>query len=366
MKNMKNMKNKTYSILRIVLSGVALLAFVLLSLYNIFSYTPFNTYGWRSQLLKYLFLLVPFAALFAFSIMERKLKNINGRTYITGLFGIYLLQVIAVISLGGTSEFTFFCCSTINRISEIVIFIAIIRAVMLVIVPIANKLLLKIYSLGMTAFLILMLILNLSSEYFIMGIGFEMAFAMTVDILFHVALFFFNNLMDNDNKSKLWSAFFGISPKSPFEDAFSDDDEDEDDEYIESDKRLAFPRPSYADQYKLLFIDALNSEDEKFLKTNEFLRDLTYGKVLGKDGHVYTRDEFAFHIKVVAEQAEKLQLKKPDLVSERFVNLINALIEEKDSEDFKADVINVAKTLLADRQPWWNIEKNPYSDIFDD
>lgn len=191
------LKNKTKSNLRIIFSSITLITFVLFSLCDnliVTEYTSYYTYGWRLGLMNDLFLLIPFAALLIFSILECKLENINRRAYVFGIFMLYTVQALFILFGDSTSEFTIFTCSFLGKESDITIAILIIRMVMLFLIPIANKIMLKIYSLGMISFFGIMIIALLTTDSLynrymhrsMIGI----VFSLIVDILFHVALFF--------------------------------------------------------------------------------------------------------------------------------------------------------------------------------
>lgn len=56
---------------------------------------------------------------------------------------------------------------------------------------------------------------------------------LSIDILFHVALFFFNNLLDKKNESNTWLALLGTFMFPIFGSIFDDDDYEEDKDYFE-------------------------------------------------------------------------------------------------------------------------------------
>ena len=88
--------NRT-SNLRIILSSIALASFVLFALCDnlmVREFTTYHTYGWRLSVLNDLFLAAPFVALLIFSIMERKMRHINGRVFVAGIFVLYLFSAV--------------------------------------------------------------------------------------------------------------------------------------------------------------------------------------------------------------------------------------------------------------------------------
>ena len=233
------MKNKTKSNLRLFFSSISLAAFVLFSLCRnliVTEYTSYYTYGWRLGLMNDLFLLIPFIALFMFAVLERKLEYVNGRAYAFGLFALYTVQALFIFFGNSTSEFSIFTCSFLGEVSEIATIVLIVRMVMLFLIPIAHKIMLKIYSIGMISFLGLMLIEFLATEDFYfryMGLSTtEVVVAVIIDMLFHIALFFFSDLLNKGSESDAWFCFLGTLMYPIFGNML--DDEDEDDEIIES------------------------------------------------------------------------------------------------------------------------------------
>lgn len=224
------LKNKTKSNLRIIFSSLSLISFVLFSLCDnliVTEYTSYYTYGWRLGLMNDLFLFVPFAALLVFAILERKLEHVNGRAYITGLFALFTVQALFVLFGNSTSEFSIFTCSFLGRLSDITIAILIVRMVMFFLIPIAHKIMLKIYSLGMVAFLWFVLISMLTSDslYLRYRSVTEVVISLIVDILFHVALFFFSDLLSKENESTSQLCLLGGLAYSVFGKLFDDIDE---------------------------------------------------------------------------------------------------------------------------------------------
>lgn len=227
------LKNKTKSNLRIIFSSIALITFVLFSLCDnlmVNEYTSYYTYGWRLGLMNDMFLLIPFAAIFIFSILECKLEHVNRRTYVFGIFMLFTVQALFIFFGDSTSEFSIFTCSFLGKVSDITIAILIIRMVMLFLIPIANKIMLKIYSLGMISFFGIMIIALLTTDSlynrYMHRSMIEIVFSLIVDILFHVALFFFSDLLDKGNESNAWLCFLGTLMYPIFGNMLDDEDEE--------------------------------------------------------------------------------------------------------------------------------------------
>lgn len=238
------LKNKTKSNLRLFFSSLSLAAFVLFSLCSnliVTEYTSYYTYRWRLGLMNDLFLLIPFVALFVFAVLERKLDHINGRVYVFGLFALYTVQALFIFFGNSTSEFSIFTCSFLGRVSDITIAILIVRMVMLFLIPVAHKIMLKIYSLGMIAFFGLMLIGLLTTDsFYIQYISCsmtEVVIALVIDVLFHIGLFFFSDLLSKENEATSWLCLLAGIAYPVFGNLFDDDDEydkfEDDDEFSE-------------------------------------------------------------------------------------------------------------------------------------
>lgn len=229
--------NRT-SNLQIIFSSVALAAFVLFNLCDnllVREFTTYHTYGWRFSVLNDLFSAIPFVAILVFSIMERKMKFINGRIFVAGIFALYLVQAILLWLSDGTSEFSIFCCGFLGRLPEIVTAILIVRIVVLILIPIAHENMLRFYSLGMIALLLFALASILTSDYISMHYSIvETVVALSIDILFHIALFFFSNLLDEGNESVSRLAFLGTLMYPSFGSIFEDDDYEEDEDFLDS------------------------------------------------------------------------------------------------------------------------------------
>lgn len=238
------LKNKTKSNLRLFFSSLSLAAFVLFSLCSnliVTEHTSYYTYGWRLGLMNDLFLLIPFIALFVFAVLERKLEHVNGRAYVCGLFALYTVQALFIFFGSSTSDFSVFTCSFLGRVSDITIAILIVRIVMLFLIPVAHKIMLKIYSLGMIAFFGLMLIGLLTTDSFYIRYASrsmaEIIIALVIDVLFHTGLFFFSDLLSKENEATSWLCLLAGIAYPVFGNIFDDDDEydnfEEDDEFSE-------------------------------------------------------------------------------------------------------------------------------------
>lgn len=305
------------------------------------------TFEWRFGILNNLFLSVPFIVLFVFSIMERKLDFVNKRVYVAGIFGIYAIQAIAYFFFDEAPEFSVLSCSVLDCCLDISTIIMIVRIIILLIIPVAHKIILKLYSLGMVAFLIGFLCITLTSNYLMLSADILLIYAIIVDILFHIGLYFFNELIDKDNKSDFWIYFIGALIYPFFGNSVEDDEE------CNEDVDLDPPYLSYASEYKALFIEALNEEDNEFLLANQFLKNLSNENCIDDNGKIYSTNDFVSNLNIIAKKIENINTTNPTFFSNEFKSLIDLLIAEKDEKGFKMDVIAISKILFEENTSQW-------------
>lgn len=204
--NMK--KNKINSNLRIAFSSIALVSFVLLSLCNnliVKEHSSYYTYEWRLGVMNDIFLLVPYAALLIISLIERKLTYITPRVYVAEILSLNIIQIAIMGFVDDASDFSIFCCGTLGRSPKLTDVFIIVRLAMLALTLIKpHKIILKIYSLAMIFFFGTALVATLTSNTtyinYIYNSRPEIIAELAVDILFYIALFFFNDLMVSNDK----------------------------------------------------------------------------------------------------------------------------------------------------------------------
>jgi len=223
-------KNQTKSNLRIFFASLALIAFVLFSLCDnlmVTEHTSYYTHTWRAEVMNDLFLSIPFVALLVFAVMERKLLHVCGSVFMAGLFVLYAVQTLFVYACEGTSGFSVLTCSWIGSISEVLAAVSAVRLAVLLLLPVAHKTVIKLYSLGMISFLGFFLIgfFTVDNPYFLHAFP-QIAISLLVDILFHIALYFFGDLSDKKKKNNTRRHL----PDSFWKDLFTEDDDTELDE----------------------------------------------------------------------------------------------------------------------------------------
>ena len=225
------LNQKSRSNLRIILSCIAFIFFVAYTLCDLFvfsRYSSFITYGFREDLLNYIILSVPFIVLFAFSIMERILKHISGRVYVVGIFALYLVQFLMATFADNIFYYPVFCNKELNSWTELVSFMVGLRLFMLVLVPIANRILLKIYSLVSIAFFSFVLLGAVFYDGYVQAFLPQVISSLVVEIIFHVTLYYFSDLMTTKNESDKWFDFLGVLSFPIFGNPFREDEEETD------------------------------------------------------------------------------------------------------------------------------------------
>lgn len=224
------LNQKTRSNLRIILSCIAFTFFVAYTLCDLFvfsRYSSFKTYGFREDLLNYIILSFPFIALLTFSVMERKLKYINGRVYVVGIFALYFVQFLITAFADNIFYYPIFCNKALSTWTELMSFVIGLRVFMLVLVPIANRILLKIYSVLTITFFCFVLFGVIFYDGYVQLYLPQVISSLVVDIAFHAALYFFSDLMTSHNESDQWFDFLGILSYPIFGNPFKDYDEEE-------------------------------------------------------------------------------------------------------------------------------------------
>lgn len=195
-------KNK--SRLRIILSTLAMISFIVYSVYDhivISEFESYFSYSWRMNILEDLFVFMPFLALFTAAIFERKLKHLDSQVYIGIIFAVLLLQHLFLFFID-EMNFSLFCDNTFMFAEGAYEFLFWARIILLFGIIFFNDIPLKIYSIFMIgcSSLVMFVALTSSLQYSMVNTCLEAG----IDILFHIALFFFADLLrdDNDPSSK--------------------------------------------------------------------------------------------------------------------------------------------------------------------
>lgn len=160
------------------------------------------------------------------------MRYINKRIYVASILMIYLLQALFLWISEGASEFSILCCGIVGNISEVIKVMLIIRILMFLFVPIAHKNMLRFYSIGMIGFMVWAMIDILTSASLFTRLStIEIVVAMSSDILFHIALFFYSDLCDEENK---FGTFLSVLDTiiNPIFDILFEDDKDEEKELL--------------------------------------------------------------------------------------------------------------------------------------
>lgn len=331
-------KTNKSSNLRIIFSTIALVSFVLFSLCDnlvVREFNTYHTYGWRLGILNDLFLSISFIGLLVFSIMERKMRHINGRSFVASIFIIYLVQTLLLWFMDGATGFSIFCCNFLGKATELVTIILIVRIIALLLIPIAHKNMLRFYSLGMIALFGFAMIAILTSDYFHMRNSIvEIIVSLGVDILFHIALFFFSDLLDKNNESVSWLALLGGLMYPIFGEMFDEDDDNINytDPAVYGEKRTYCVKgETLMNKHSEIFSDeALKSIDVFDIDGENFLLDSPEGALLHIDlerqEEKITVSGYFKHT-FTEEQAARI-LKKRSILNKTFQDIsLDALVD---------------------------------------
>lgn len=197
--------NTKSSNLRIIFSALALAGFTLFSLGTHSIELSYPTYRGHMSIMESLFQLIPFVALLLFAILERKMLRINRRVYVAGIFLLYFVQTLFLLFSDVMEDYSIFCCSDLSALPDIVFTILAVRFLLLLLIPVVHAIVLKIYSMAMLALFLFTLLAFLTSTSICLSNEITTTVsALTVDALFHVALYFFSDLLTSENKSKFW------------------------------------------------------------------------------------------------------------------------------------------------------------------
>lgn len=344
--------NKKRNTIRIALSSAALILFVLYALCDnliVRNYMSYHTYGWRIGVINDIILLIPIAALFIFSICERKLKHVNGRTYIVGVFLLYMLQYVTVKFFSGSSDLSLFCNDILGNFSLVVTIVMWARLFMLILLPVAHRIALKLYSVGMIAVFGFAFIFSLADVAYDGTSAIGYCVSTLVEILFHVALYYFSDLMTNDNESSIWMAILGFISFPIFGNPFEDDEDSE----LETEDNENNSRTDLSLEYRKIAAYALHTESLEFLKIDSFLENLANGNFTNAEGVYYPDELFVETISALREYAVIINDNMNSYVSETFISLLDSLLAEKEQATFKLDVVTIAKVIVESDLATW-------------
>lgn len=161
------------------------------------------TFGWRSGIFNNVFLFIPFLALVVFSFMEKELKHVNKRNFVIGIFFLHLVQSILAFFGNHLTSFDLFINYALKDDSVLVYTILIARVMMLFLVPKANAGILKGYSLGVIGVMLGILGISVFHMFLLGERSYMLMISMMPELVFHLALYFFGDLMTADNKTSM-------------------------------------------------------------------------------------------------------------------------------------------------------------------
>lgn len=207
------MKKNKMNMLRADLSALAVVLFVVYMILDkavlsgeLYQYT----YKWRVGIFQDVFLFIPFLALFVFARMEKEneLEHINKRSYIVMIFALYLVQMLMIFLGKSASQFFPFVSYEFRRLYEFAYVILGARVLMLFLAPRAKATWLKLYSLGMIVVIAFLLSGIIYRDLRWGGFMWDNIFPLLPELVFHMALYCFGDLMTTENKTTLLNLLF--------------------------------------------------------------------------------------------------------------------------------------------------------------
>lgn len=189
---------------RLTLSVITLAAFLLFSvLDNIIlkSGMSYDSYRWRMGVVNDIILLIPVASLLVFSLCERRFESIKGRAYVIAVFALYAVWFVCELIMGDFYTVSFFNADLLSGRNEAVVLLVVGRLVMLILSPFISKGWFRLYCGVMITATALLACATLYAACTVNVTGLRYFFAFTVDALFHVTLYSFDELMQKDRPS---------------------------------------------------------------------------------------------------------------------------------------------------------------------
>lgn len=358
-------KNKASSTARLVFSTIAVVIFIFYMLFDkfIMSDSIYDsiyryTYGWRADILNDIFLFFPFLMLFIFALMERKSESINERNYIVWIFALQLVQVLITLIGESTSQFSLFCSKEFDYLSIVVCGIVGIRVLMLFLTPFVKPIFLKGYCLGMISFLLLLLNSVIYGAKHWGDPLLENCIPLIPDLAFHIAFYFFSDLMTEENETSLKDLFlYGFLGVLDHLFSMDDDWDDFDDWDFENEDYLDHDSEEVkngdqeinidiAEQYDKIASYALVTENESFPEINHFFERLSRNVFTDEEGKYYSSETYVEKLSALKRLVEEMKKEEPEYISEQFVWLVDMLLVEKEEEVFKLKVVKIAREFM--------------------
>ncbi len=315
---------------RIVLSAGSLSLLVLYILSIVLGDQLLNTYWGRDILLQTSVLTLPYLLLFTLTLIESKL-HINKRLFVWSIFLLYTLRFILFAVGGNTSlQNPVFLNSALNRMTTVAAFVEITHLVLAIIIPVANKWVVRVYAISMLT------ILSVSLGYLAFStvpIPLEdlnrYLFAILADIFFNATLFFAGDWLTDENRlfwkgtnimrEKLWNPF----------------------------REKSFPEHPLCDNYKDIVLFAAEHNMNEFIRTEVFFDRLSKSVYYDEsDRQYYTTDEYVRHIKALHDLALTINEKQAGVISKDFIQILEMVLYDKNEPFFKKTVAGLARLFL--------------------
>ena len=214
---------------------------------------------------------------------------------------------------------------------------------MLLVIPIANRVALKVYSIGM----ILLFVFNFAGALYVIkhiglaAIGY--CIELTLDIIFHLALYNFSDLMTKENEFSVWMSMLSFLT-SPIFGRLSDDENDDGSDFDENNSESDF-NTNLSLEYEKIIVYAFYTENKDFPELKCLFDRLANGIFVNSDGEYYSNEFLKENLFALKELVISINEKISGYISEAFIAIIDTLLAAKEQSTFKLDVITVVKII---------------------
>lgn len=351
--------------LRIGLSAAAMILFlcyIVVKCFVLKDTDDYAYYGWKMSVLYYMVRFIPYIALFAFAVCERKVKSVNPRIFLVALFGILLLQMIVA---GGSNNGCMF--AYIYDMLDYIIgesyfpwFMGLLRLFTLLavgclsnrIIKWTSRIMIAIYAIPVA---IIVIFDSLMMERFISNY-----FEVAIEIVFYLALYYFNELCTEDNDLGWFDGVFDFILtrvfKVDYEDDMEDDEDDLDDCFEDVDydnySNMGQIREAY-EEYQKVLIHALYTKNEEMLKAASVIERLSHKNFLDENNEFYTEDFVYSQYKVLEKYVRDLNEKHAGFISPVLKILIERALKTKGEDGFFVEAVNAAVILCKKADMEW-------------
>ncbi|MBQ8000296.1 MAG: hypothetical protein IJ298_03655 [Ruminococcus sp.] len=311
------------------------------------------TYGFRSNLFISLICMLP-AVLTLINICLERILDYNPRIYIVSIFVFYAIQPLAMLMTGISPLRVLYFGFAPAQYDFTVVLTIILRLLMLIFLPVADRFALRLYSLVSAVLCIgSAIVLCIDASYPMTGV----IVALLVDLLYHGALYNLGDYLEGDNEFKPFKKFFDSITK-PIIDFFSDsefddDDFEEEEDYYDDDEEESPRSFNMALEYRKLCAYALHIKDEEFLEAHTFLQNLSEG-IITHNGDDYINKEICtYHLRNLRILTQTVNVMHPDYMSETFQVKLEALLDKANDRNYLHGVVAFAMAVFNKALPLW-------------